>query len=347
MGDPVTASSGKSSTNFYIVSLTGAAAALKKGDPAGAKLTLKQITVGAYQPPPPTIQRQADISRLPLADCINRGNASCPFINIPGVNQTEALIDTGLSTYSPAWDGKNIWALQAVVDPATEATVVRYYIIDSKKLTLTKEGTIAAPYGNSLIMPAVAVNGKGKTGVVVFTLVGPDFWPSAAFAVIQGGAVKPTIYVAALAPGPSDSFSGYSVFSAASKTPVLSGVAAPAPTATARWGDYSAARLDEKGNFWFATEYIDQVGGPLGQEEGRTHSRGVAKARVGPARGAGALSCRAFVLANAKALPGARPQTCTYSQWVASLGVCTDSKGIATRTIDLNWCGARWGMKGA
>jgi hypothetical protein len=107
---------------------------------------------------------------------------------------------------------------------------------------------LCAPPGNSAVFPSAAISAKGKTGVITFTLSGPDFWPSPAFVVIKDGAVKDTIYLAALSPGPADNWDGYSLEQV---------------TSTCRWGDYSAARVDEKGNFWFAAEYIDQVGGQM------------------------------------------------------------------------------------
>jgi hypothetical protein len=42
----------------------------------------------------------------------------------------------------------------------------------------------------------------------VFTLTGPDFYPSAAYAVISKGDVGASPYVAALGAGPQDGFTG-------------------------------------------------------------------------------------------------------------------------------------------
>jgi len=82
-----------------------------------------------------------------------------------------------------------------------------------------------------------------RLGRNVFPLSGPDFYPSAAYARIDakhGGAGE--VRIAAAGDAPDDGFTGY---------PALVG-----GDGGGRWGDYSAAVADEKGNIWFATEYV-------------------------------------------------------------------------------------------
>jgi hypothetical protein len=96
---------------------------------------------------------------------------------------------------------------------------------------------------NNLIFPEVAVNKRGK-GVVGFTLVGPDHYPSAAYATISASGVGP-VQIAAAGVGPQDGFSGYKAF----RNP-------PRP----RWGDYGGAAVDPStGHIWLASEYINQT----------------------------------------------------------------------------------------
>jgi hypothetical protein len=94
--------------------------------------------------------------------------------------------------------------------------------------------------GNHLLRPAVAVNRLGR-GVIAFTLVGPDYYPSAAFVPFDTFSTAPSILVAAFGMSPEDGFTGYSV-------PWLPGLA--------RWGDYSAAAAGSDGSIWMVTEYI-------------------------------------------------------------------------------------------
>jgi hypothetical protein len=76
-----------------------------------------------------------------------------------------------------------------------------------------------------------------------FTLVGSTFFPSAAYALIDGYSIG-EISIAGLGLSPQDGFSEYKSFSAPGQ---------PRP----RWGDYGAAVTDGD-TIWFAAEYIGQ-----------------------------------------------------------------------------------------
>src|ERR1700722_5207554 len=98
--------------------------------------------------------------------------------------------------------------------------------------------------GQNLIYPAVAVD-AALDGAMTFTLVGPNFFPSAAFIKFSSSAPKGTVNVLAEAAAPDDGFSGY--FGIPSNEQL-----------DGRWGDYSAAVADGK-NIFIATEYISGV----------------------------------------------------------------------------------------
>jgi hypothetical protein len=86
--------------------------------------------------------------------------------------------------------------------------------------------------------------GTNGEGVIAFTVVGEDYYPSAGYANINAwGAVGP-IHIAAEGLGPSDGFTSYKAF-----------VGDPPRT---RWGDYGAAVTDGD-NIWIASEYISQA----------------------------------------------------------------------------------------
>jgi hypothetical protein len=96
---------------------------------------------------------------------------------------------------------------------------------------------------NHLLRPAIAVNTQGQ-GAVVFTLVGPDYYPSAAFLSISATSTGSTVQIAGAGGLPEDGFSGYSNFG------------------VARWGDYSAAVAASDGSIWMATEFIPNANVP-------------------------------------------------------------------------------------
>jgi len=92
--------------------------------------------------------------------------------------------------------------------------------------------------GQSVIFPSLAFAGE-DSGVLGFTLVGPDYFPSAAYVKVGEDGTSP-VHIAADGAGPDDGFSGYVFYSGGN---------------VGRWGDYSAA-VSDGNNVWFATEYI-------------------------------------------------------------------------------------------
>jgi hypothetical protein len=109
-----------------------------------------------------------------------------------------------------------------------------------------KQGYLAAT-GNHILRPSVSVNASGH-GAIAFTLVGNDYYPSAAFVNIDLTPSTPSaIQVAAAGFLPEDGFSGYGPSDAC---PTCSGFG------VARWGDYSTAVTDADGSIWFVSEYI-------------------------------------------------------------------------------------------
>jgi hypothetical protein len=111
--------------------------------------------------------------------------------------------------------------------------------------TVVNQGYIAINGSNqeSVLYPSVAVNSGGK-GVVAFSVVGTDFFPSAGYAPIDVNGVG-AIRISASGELPEDGFSGYPQF--------------PPGFRTGRWGDYSAASADESGAIWMGNEYIPNV----------------------------------------------------------------------------------------
>lgn len=108
--------------------------------------------------------------------------------------------------------------------------------------TLVKQGYAAVNQEN-LLFPSIGVTSAGKA-VITFTLVGPDFFPSTAYAPIDSVNGVGDIHVAALGQGPEDGFTGYDH---------PNGVLGIGDIA--RWGDYTAAVADGS-TIWLATEYI-------------------------------------------------------------------------------------------
>lgn len=106
---------------------------------------------------------------------------------------------------------------------------------------LDTQGVISET-GANLLRPAIALNAR-KKGAIVFTLVGPNDFPSSAFVPVDKTETGP-IQIARAGNEPEDGFTGYAAFGS---------------NGTARWGDYSAAAVDGDGSIWMATEYTPDI----------------------------------------------------------------------------------------
>lgn len=95
------------------------------------------------------------------------------------------------------------------------------------------QGYIAGPESSHLLYPALAVNAAGEA-VMVFTLTGPEFFPSAASWKFG---THTSIHVLFEGKEAQDGFAAY-FFN------------------RPRWGDYSAAAVGPDGTIWLATEMI-------------------------------------------------------------------------------------------
>jgi hypothetical protein len=98
---------------------------------------------------------------------------------------------------------------------------------------------IDSPHQNSVMFPAVGVNAAGKAAIS-FSVVGEDFFPSAAYALLDAVKGAGPIIISGRGVSPNDAASGY----------------APFGFRVSRWGDYSAAVSDEAGHIWMGAQMI-------------------------------------------------------------------------------------------
>ena len=139
----------------------------------------------------------------------------------------------------------------AVIDDAGHTLVgVAYFIISPAfrggvlTASVLRQGYVVVGQ-NHLLRPSLAVNSDGR-GAIVFTLVGPNYFPSAAFVQIDTFSTGSTIQVAGPGASPEDGFSGYPNIGFS-----VQGLA--------RWGDYSSAVAVGDGSIWLATEFIPDL----------------------------------------------------------------------------------------
>ncbi len=110
----------------------------------------------------------------------------------------------------------------------------------SLSATMAAQGYVAVNQQN-VLYPAIGIGAAGS-GAMGFTLVGPGVYPSMAYVTLDASGHAGNVRLAAAGAGPQDGFTGYKLGGADGRT--------------ARWGDYSAAAVDESGNVWLAAEYI-------------------------------------------------------------------------------------------
>lgn len=223
-------------------------------DSPDLQLSNRALDSQVYGIPPKADQKAGDI---PLGKCINdrrlptpfgRGCWQILFTEKPAEREKRSRLDSGDTRMQQVWyaDGMLWGALDTVAKVGDRKRAgIAYFIVspdldDEDRVTgeIVKQGYVAVK-GNHVTYPAIAVLPNG-TGIMVFTLVGKDYYPSAAYVPIDINGTG-DVHIAGPGLGPSDGFTSYKAF-----------VGDPPRT---RWGDYSAAVTDGS-NIWIATEYI-------------------------------------------------------------------------------------------
>jgi hypothetical protein len=215
------------------------------------------IPVTAYSEPPKADQKPGSI---PLGECINDTTIRTPagrgcwrllFTKQPAHDEVESRLDASDTRMQQVVfaNGKVWGALGTAVSVggATKAGVA-FYVVAPQTTATSLDGSIVKQgqfgmAGNHLTYPNVGVTASGR-GVITFTLVGADHYPTAAFAGLDADNGAGPVQVAREGLGPSDGFTSYKAF-----------VGNPPRT---RWGDYGATAVDGN-NIWIASEYIAQT----------------------------------------------------------------------------------------
>ena len=275
-------SSENGGTEFFLSSIAGAGS--ETGNPTGTAkrialwslsntaslnsaspslvLGSKLIKSETYVFPPKANQKPGD---FPLGQCINdtttvvtslgppfTGCWKAFFNSEPAHNEVESTPDSNDTrmqqvTYS---GGLLYGALDTAVIVGGDAKAgVAWFAVKPKvngdgkaEGKVVNQGYVALA-GNNLTYPAIAVLPNGK-GVMAFSLLGNDFYPSAGYATLDATNGVGALHVAAPGLGPADGFTSYKAF-----------VGNPPRT---RWGDYGAAVVVGS-DIWIASEYIGQT----------------------------------------------------------------------------------------
>jgi hypothetical protein len=211
--------------------------------------------VPAYALPPHSEQKAGDV---PLARCLNDttmttllGPGCWRFLRgtEPAHNEVESLLDSSDSRVMQVElaDGLLWTALDTAVTVrgAPQAGIEWFAVRPETAGRSIDADVVAAGFvalaGNNLTYPAIGMTSSGR-GVMAFTVVGRDHFPSAGYAAIDRRGVGP-VQIAAEGLGPQDGYSGYHALS---------------PPDNPRWGDYGGA-VPSGGEVWIGSEYIGQT----------------------------------------------------------------------------------------
>ncbi len=210
-------------------------------------LTHTVLRSETYGFPPDALQKSGP---TPLADLIQAlGDPAQSLEKLAGnddrMNQVvfaDGLLWSGVNTIVQTKNGPaRVGAAYFIVQPGFEHGHLAARI--------QTQGYVSVA-GESVLYPSIGVNTKGEA-VLAVTLSGPDFFPSAAYAVIDEYGHVGKVHIAGAGVGPEDGFTGYN-------SPTVVGVVG---NGTSRWGDYSAAVAGPNGTIWIANEYIGQTCG--------------------------------------------------------------------------------------
>ena len=214
---------------------------------------VKTLTYGV---PPSSDQK---VGSIPLADCINDTTLPTPFgpgcwqnifVAEPAHDEVEYQPDSNDSRMQQVvYAGGNLYGAldTAVTVGGANKAGVAYFVIKPNVNAHGVSGKvrnqeILALANNNLTYPAIAALENGR-GVIAFTVLGADHFPSAGYVGIDQQRGAGDIQIASEGLGPADGFSGYKAFGDP-----------PRP----RWGDYGAAATDGD-SIWIASEYIGQT----------------------------------------------------------------------------------------
>ncbi|MGB7845201.1 MAG: hypothetical protein WBL63_06270 [Candidatus Acidiferrum sp.] len=223
------------------------------GQPS-VNLSTRVVNTIPYAVPPRSNQKPGDV---PLAQCLSDSVlqvtptlAGCWRLVLGGTGpfpNTEKLVDSNDSRMQQVVlaDGM-LWAALdtglSISGDATTRAGIAFFAINPHSGKVVQQG-YAGIAGNNLTYPAIAATEDGR-GVIAFTVLGDDHYPSAGYASVDSKNGAGDIHIIAEGAGPDDGFTGYQPFSQFGNRP--------------RWGDYGAAAVNGE-SIWIASEYVNQT----------------------------------------------------------------------------------------
>jgi hypothetical protein len=215
-------------------------------------LNNRVLSVRTYSIPPKANQKAGP---FPLGQCLNSDPCATVILGAPDPFKPEVLSDLDANDsrmQQVVYANGKVWGSldTAVNQKGVTKAGVSWFIVSPRASLgavhgkVRNEGRLGLK-GNNLTYPAVSALNNGK-GIISFTVVGDDFYPSVGYASIDPAHGVGKVRIAQQGAGPQDGFSGYKAFGN------------PPGTTRPRWGDYGAS-VPDGNSIWFAAEYIAQT----------------------------------------------------------------------------------------
>lgn len=217
------------------------------------------LTVNPYAIPPKADQKVGD---NPLGECLNDSSIATPFgagcwrffFAAGGpFHEVESHLDSNDSRMQQVvFANGKLWGAvdTALTLNGVNKAGIAWFIVKPEVSDAGVSGTVAKQgylglTNNNLTYPAIGVTPGGR-GVMAFTVVGADHYPSPGYVSIDALAGAGDIHIVVEGAGPDDGFTSYAAF-----------VGNPPRT---RWGDYGSAAMDGH-SIWISSEYIGPANG--------------------------------------------------------------------------------------
>jgi hypothetical protein len=160
---------------------------------------------------------------------------------VPEVEANDSRMNQVVFAAGRLWSGVN-----TIVDPGPRDGIAWFSVapsVSSNAVTaeISRQGYLAARNA-FLSFPSMGVNDVGR-GVVAFSVMGPNTFPSAGWTTVGRHRAGPVVRIAGAGFRPEDGFTCYTQFAGGDE-------------AECRWGDYSASFALPNGEVWSAAQYI-------------------------------------------------------------------------------------------
>jgi hypothetical protein len=209
-------------------------------------LTKEILDVDRYTVPGQAVQKSGI---APLRECLNDTsgaffgvNCGLALLGLPPQNLPIGTLDAGDSrVLDVRYANGKVWAVLGTgIEIGGETqTGVAWFVLNPNSVKVLKQGILGLE-DESLTYPTIGVTTSGR-GVLGFTRVGSNLFPSVGYASIDANAGAGEVHMVEAGRAPQDGFTEYP----------------PVGGNRPRWGDYGAAAVDGS-DVWLAGEYIQQ-----------------------------------------------------------------------------------------